>query len=89
MQYWNGTLFYFGLKEFLLHIYRGQLDYEKPVSHYWPEFAQNGKDKITLKQLISNQVRKYIPYRIHIRDKPLCILVWDLHWPSLSADFPS
>ena len=25
---------------------RGELDYETPVSHYWPEFAQGGKEKI-------------------------------------------
>ena len=32
---------------------RGLLDYEKPVAHYWPEFAQAGKGAITVRQLIS------------------------------------
>jgi CubicO group peptidase (beta-lactamase class C family) len=33
----------------------GKLDYETPVSHYWPEFGQNGKAGITVGQLISHQ----------------------------------
>ena len=35
---------------------RGWLDYDKLVSHYWPEFAQNGKDNITVALLLSHQV---------------------------------
>ncbi|XP_045177366.2 beta-lactamase domain-containing protein 2-like isoform X2 [Mercenaria mercenaria] len=34
---------------------RGLLDYKRPVSKYWPDFAQNGKEAVTLEQLISNQ----------------------------------
>lgn len=34
---------------------RGWLDYEKPVAKYWPEFAQNGKEGITVRQLLSHQ----------------------------------
>ncbi|KAL4239759.1 hypothetical protein ACF0H5_000562 [Mactra antiquata] len=34
---------------------RGLLDYKKPVCKYWPDFAQNGKESVTLEQLISNQ----------------------------------
>ena len=34
---------------------RGWLDYEKPVASYWPEFAQNGKDTITVRQLLAHQ----------------------------------
>ena len=34
---------------------RGWLDYEQPVSRYWPEFAQHGKDKITVRQLLAHQ----------------------------------
>ncbi len=34
---------------------QGQLDYEQPVAEVWPEFAQNGKSRITLGQLISHQ----------------------------------
>ena len=34
---------------------RELLDFEKPVATYWPEFAQNGKEAITVRQLISHQ----------------------------------
>ena len=34
---------------------RGCLDYEERVAHYWPEFAQNGKDGITVRQLLAHQ----------------------------------
>lgn len=34
---------------------KGKLDYETAVAHYWPEFGQNGKSRITLGQLISHQ----------------------------------
>jgi CubicO group peptidase (beta-lactamase class C family) len=34
---------------------RGWLDYEAPVSRYWPEFAQHGKAAITVRQLIAHQ----------------------------------
>ena len=34
---------------------RGWLDYEKPVASYWPEFAQHGKETITVRQLLAHQ----------------------------------
>lgn len=34
---------------------RGLFDYDAPVSTYWPEFAQHGKDKITVRQLLAHQ----------------------------------
>jgi CubicO group peptidase (beta-lactamase class C family) len=34
---------------------RGWLDYEAPVCRYWPEFAQRGKDRITVRQLLAHQ----------------------------------
>ena len=34
---------------------RGWLDYEERVCTYWPEFAQNGKDNITVRQLLAHQ----------------------------------
>jgi CubicO group peptidase (beta-lactamase class C family) len=33
----------------------GWLDYEAPVCKYWPEFAQQGKEKITVRQLLAHQ----------------------------------
>ncbi len=34
---------------------RGWLDYDAPVAQYWAEFAQNGKEKITVRQLLAHQ----------------------------------
>jgi len=34
---------------------RGWLDYEERVCSYWPEFAQNGKESITVRQLLAHQ----------------------------------
>ena len=34
---------------------RGWLDYEERVASYWPEFAQQGKEKITVRQLLAHQ----------------------------------
>jgi CubicO group peptidase (beta-lactamase class C family) len=33
---------------------RGELDFAKPVAHYWPEFAANGKAAVTVAQLMSH-----------------------------------
>lgn len=34
---------------------RGLFDYDERVAAYWPEFAQNGKGEITVRQLLSHQ----------------------------------
>ena len=34
---------------------RGWLDYEERVATYWPEFAQQGKETITVRQLLAHQ----------------------------------
>jgi CubicO group peptidase (beta-lactamase class C family) len=34
---------------------RGWLDYDERVCKYWPEFAQNGKERITVRQLLAHQ----------------------------------
>lgn len=34
---------------------RGLLDYDEPVCTYWPEFAQSGKERITVRQLLAHQ----------------------------------
>ena len=33
---------------------RGELDFEAPVARYWPEFAANGKDGVTVAHLMSH-----------------------------------
>jgi CubicO group peptidase (beta-lactamase class C family) len=34
---------------------RGWLDYDAPVARYWPEFAQNRKDSVTVRQLLGHE----------------------------------
>jgi CubicO group peptidase (beta-lactamase class C family) len=34
---------------------QGWLDYDAPVARYWPEFAQNGKEQITIRQLLGHE----------------------------------
>lgn len=45
----------------LTHILASQdlLDYDVPIAHYWPEFAQNDKAKITLRHVLSHQSGLY------------------------------
>ncbi|GAB1605959.1 beta-lactamase domain-containing protein 2-like [Argonauta hians] len=34
---------------------KGYIDYKQKVSYYWPEFAQNGKESITVEMLVSHK----------------------------------
>lgn len=34
---------------------RGWLDYDAPVARYWPEFAQAGKESVTVRQLLGHE----------------------------------
>jgi CubicO group peptidase (beta-lactamase class C family) len=40
-----------------LHIQaeRGAVDYDAPIADYWPEFGANGKDKITVRNVLTHQ----------------------------------
>lgn len=50
-----------GVLSTLAHILvsEGFLDYDIPVAQYWPEFAQQGKNKITLRHMLSHQSGLY------------------------------
>jgi CubicO group peptidase (beta-lactamase class C family) len=39
---------------------RGWLDYEERVCTYWPEFSQQGKERITVRQLLAHQAGLYV-----------------------------
>ena len=39
---------------------RGWLDYEERVATYWPDFAQHGKERITVRQLLAHQAGLYV-----------------------------
>jgi len=51
---WSTTKGMAGLTMALAHS-RGLFDYDERVSKYWPEFAQQGKDKITIRELLAHQ----------------------------------
>jgi CubicO group peptidase (beta-lactamase class C family) len=38
---------------------RGWLEYDERVCRYWPEFAQQGKERITVRQLLAHQAGLY------------------------------
>jgi CubicO group peptidase (beta-lactamase class C family) len=48
---------------------RGWIDYDATVAEYWPEFAQNGKGAITVRQLLSHEAGLvYIDEPLHAED---------------------
>ncbi|MFX1255455.1 MAG: serine hydrolase domain-containing protein [Promethearchaeota archaeon] len=51
---WSTTKGLAGLAMALAHS-QGLFDYDERISKYWPEFAQQGKDKITIRQLLAHQ----------------------------------
>ncbi|PUA39245.1 EstA family serine hydrolase [Paenibacillus elgii] len=45
---------------------RGYIDYDEKVAAYWPEFAQEGKEDITVRQLLAHQAGLCSLDRLHI-----------------------
>lgn len=45
-----------GMLAMALHMLadQGKISYDAPVAQYWPEFAQNGKERVTVRQAISH-----------------------------------
>jgi CubicO group peptidase (beta-lactamase class C family) len=66
---------------------RGLLDYDDPVAKYWPEFAQEGKGEITVRQILSHQSGLY-SLRSLI-DHAERILDWDYMTNLLAAAKPA
>ena len=50
-----------GVLATLAHIMvsQGLVEYDLPIAHYWPEFAQNGKAQMTLRHILSHQSGLY------------------------------
>lgn len=66
-----------GVLATLVHVLVSQqlLEYDKPIAHYWPEFAANGKDQITLRQIMSHQADLFSIQSIDIDSET--VLDWD------------
>ena len=47
-----------GVAATALHIQaeRGLLEYDRPISQYWPEFAQQGKGQVTVRQTLDHSI---------------------------------
>jgi CubicO group peptidase (beta-lactamase class C family) len=54
----------------------GRIDYEARVADYWPEFGCNGKELITVRQLLSHQAGLH--KLTHLVEEITDILDWDL-----------
>ncbi len=64
-----------GVAATALHVLvdRGLLDYDDPVAKHWPEFAEGGKERITVRQVLCHQaglhhIRKLIDHGERILD---------------------
>jgi CubicO group peptidase (beta-lactamase class C family) len=77
-----------GVTATALHILvdRGLIDYEDRVAKHWPEFAQAGKEEITVRQLLCHQAGLY-PLRKYI-DSAERTLDWDYMVDVLAAAEP-
>ena len=66
-----------GVLATLVHVLVSQqlLEYDKPIAHYWPEFAANGKDQITLRQVMSHQADLFSIQSIDVDSET--VLDWD------------
>lgn len=78
-----------GVTSTALHLLadRGLVDYDKPVAHYWPEFAAAGKGEITVRHLLAHEaglyrIRGRIEHAEHMLD-------WQRVTEALAAAEPS
>ena len=78
-----------GVTSTLMHtiIHQGLADYDDPIAKYWPEFAQNGKENITIRQALNHQAGLY-----NIADYDLAeedILDWNQVLKTLETGTPA
>jgi CubicO group peptidase (beta-lactamase class C family) len=63
----------------------GRLDLDAPVARVWPEFGAAGKDRVTVRQLLSHQAG--LP-ALHDRLPARAMLDWPLMTAALAAESP-
>jgi CubicO group peptidase (beta-lactamase class C family) len=78
-----------GVASTALHIAadRGLVDYDAPVSSYWPEFAQKGKHEITVRQILCHEAGLY-DIR-HLIDDAHRMVDWEYMTDVLAAAEPA
>jgi CubicO group peptidase (beta-lactamase class C family) len=64
---------------------RGLLDFDAPIARYWPEFAQAGKDGITVRLLLSHQAG--LP-AVRAPLRPGDLYDWDCMAGAIAAEAP-
>lgn len=64
---------------------RGRIDLDSPVAAYWPEFAQAGKQDVTVRQLVSHHAGLIYPDLA----PPGCFLDWNAMTTALAAQPPA
>jgi len=64
---------------------RDELDLDRPVVKYWPEFAQAGKDRVTTRHLLSHTAG-LAGIRTPLRPEALCD--WKVMTDALAAETP-
>jgi CubicO group peptidase (beta-lactamase class C family) len=78
-----------GVVSTLLHMMvdRGLLDYDEPVARYWPEFAQCGKERITVRHVLCHEAGLYGIRSLVDHGKR--ILDWDYMVEALADSIPA
>jgi CubicO group peptidase (beta-lactamase class C family) len=66
---------------------QGLIDYDDPVAKYWPEFAQAGKERVTIRHLLSHQAGLHGTRTLV--DRADRMLDWDFMTRSLAAARPA
>lgn len=78
-----------GVMATLVHILadQGKIEYDQPVAHYWPEFGRAGKERITVRELLSH--RSGLPHIRSIVDHGERMLDWRYMVAALERTRPS
>jgi CubicO group peptidase (beta-lactamase class C family) len=76
-----------GLMSILLArlVQEGRLDYDAPVTRYWPEFGEAGKVRVTVRELVSHKAGLSAPRRDWTLEE---MLDWDVATRLLAAQSP-
>ena len=66
-----------GILATLVHVLVSQqlLDYDRPIADYWPAFAAQGKEQITLRRVMSHQANLFSIQSIDVNNE--AVLDWD------------
>ena len=74
-----------GILATLVHVLVSQqmLNYDTPIAHYWPAFAENGKGSITLRYVMSHQANLFSIQSIDVDSE--AVLDWELMLEKVAA----